>query len=424
MSDALDHNVQPTGLRASGGVPRLSWRLVGILFLFVAGVLGILVYAVLDRATPPPAVPAVAGDAQPSAAVEPPPADFGARIPGYEPDLVEVPPDPEPVIPLPEQLVANLAPQEAPAVAERRQRIQQQRDDLYRDALVASTSIAAAASATGAAAPPTTTPSALFAAPPAPTAAVPDLAALGPDGLPPADPNLRARKDSFAETAHGPAPRRLFATPPSPTADHELRAGTIIPATLITGINTDLPGQLVAQVSRDVRDSLTGDRILVPVGSRLVGTYDSHVAFGQRRALVAWSTLQLPDGSTVLLGNMPGTDPAGLAGFSDRVNNHYFRTFSGATMLSVLGAGAQLSQPDRRVAYDASGRSLTPEEQLVAELGRQWAEVGRELVTRNLDVQPTLTIRPGFRFRVVVTQPIALDAWPRRPRGAESGLAG
>lgn len=420
MSDALDPNVQPTGLRASGGVPRLSRRLVGILFLFVSGVLGILVYAVLDRATPPPAEPLAAGP-QPTAVVEPPPADFGAQVPGYEPDLVEIPADPEPVVELPD-LLPTLAPPEAPAVAERRQRIQQHRDDLYRDALVADTSIAAVPPPSDIAASPTRDPlPALY--PAAPAAAAPAIATLGPDGLP-ADPNLRDRKDTFAGTDHSPAPRRLFASPPSPTVANELRAGTIIPATLITGINTDLPGQLIAQVSRDVRDSLSGDRVLIPVGSRLIGTYDSHVAFGQRRALVAWSSLQLPDGSTVALGNMPGADPAGLAGFSDRVDNHYWRTFSGATMLSVLGAGAQLSQPTSQVAYDGTGRQLTAEEQLAAELGRQWAEVGQQLVTRNLDVQPTLTIRPGFRFRVVVTQPIALSAWPASSRRAESRLAG
>lgn len=225
-----------------------------------------------------------------------------------------------------------------------------------------------------------------------------------------ADPNLRSRKDEFSQRGHAPGQARVHAIPPSPHAGSEIRPGTVIPALLVTGINTDLPGQILAQVARDVRDSLTGDRVLIPRGSRLVGTYDSHVAFGQRRALVSWSSIQLPDGSTVPIDNMPGADPAGLAGFRDRVNNHYLRTFAGATMLSVISAGAQLSQPDR-AAYGEDGRRLTAEEQLAADLGRQWAEVGEQLVTRNLDVQPSLTIRPGYRFRVVVTRDLVIPPW-------------
>ena len=224
------------------------------------------------------------------------------------------------------------------------------------------------------------------------------------------DPNLRGRKDEFSRRSHAPDPARIYAVPPSPTAANEIRPGTIIPAFLVTGVNTDLPDQVFAQVARDVRDTLTGDHVLIPRGSRLIGAYDSHVAFGQRRALVSWSSIQLPDGSTVPIENMPGADPAGLAGFRDRVNNHYLRTFAGATMLSVISAGAQLSQPDRAV-FDSQGRRLTAEEQLAADLGRQWAEFGEQLVSRNLDIQPSLTIRPGYSFRVVVTRDLVLPPW-------------
>lgn len=394
----LDPNVQPTGPGGSV-VPRVSRRVIGAIFLFAALVLGGLVYAVLQRAAPPPPDPEAAAPAR-LAALPAPPPDVGSLVPGYEPQLVEVPaapiPEPDPA-PLTEPLGPPPLP---PALAERRQRIEDQRQELYRDALLAPTVVA------------------VTAAPPAPpTAAIyrGDESTRRPAAIPaageiPTDPNLRTRKDAFSTADHSPEREPLYTIPPSPTATSELRAGTILPALLITGLNSDLPGQLVAQVSRDVRDTLSGDHVLVPAGSRLIGTYDSHVAFGQRRALVAWSSIQLPDGSTVPLGNMPGADPTGLSGFADRVDNHYWRTFAGATLLSVISAGAQLSQPDR-AATTVDGRPLTAEEQLAAELGRQWSEVGEQLVTRGLDTQPTLTIRPGYRFRVIVTRDVVLPPW-------------
>ena len=407
MSDsALDPNVQPTSLATPSSVPRLNRRVIGLLLLVAAAVLAVLIYSVLDRAAPRPATDAALPETTIAPEAAQPPPDLGNLVPGYQPDLVEIPPAPPPepaLVPAPAVPVGP--PPEPPAVAERRQRIEQHREDLFRDALVAPTTVsaptAAAAPGTPAAAPGTAFP----AVPPRP----PSAAAVA--DATPADPNLRDRKDSFAATdrADGRAP--LYAIPPSPTAHSELRAGTVLPAVLLTGINTDLPGQLVAQVSRDVRDSLTGDHVLVPAGARLLGTYDSHVAYGQRRALVSWSSLQLPDGSSVPIGNMPGADPAGLSGLHDRVDNHYWRTFSGATLLSVISAGAQLSQPDRRTTA-ADGRPLTAEEQLAADLGRQWSEVSEQFVTRGLDVQPSLTIRPGYRFRVVVTRDIVLAPWP------------
>lgn len=400
MSDPLNPATQPAALPAASPVPRLSRRIVAALFIAGVAVLSILVYTIFQRAEP-----ARRTDEPPPAAVpiEPAPSSVGSVVPGYRPDTLEVPAEPDPDPPAVAQRPPP-PPPEPPGVAERRDRILRHRDDLLRDALVAGTSIAGEAAAAQRGAEPV-----LFADIPAaaPAAAVP---ALGGPFDAADDPNLRSRKDEFSRRSHAPDSGRVYATPPSPTAATEIRPGTIIPAILITGINTDLPGQILAQVARDVRDTLTGDHVLIPRGSRLVGAYDSHVAFGQRRALVSWSSIQLPDGSTLPIDNMPGADPAGLAGFRDKVNNHYLRTFAGATMLSVISAGAQLSQPDR-AAYDPQGRRLTAEEQIAADLGRQWSEVGEQLVTRNLDVQPSLAIRPGYRFRVVVTRDLVLPAW-------------
>jgi len=405
MSDPLNPATQPASMPPPSPVPRLSRRLAGGLFLAGVAVLSVLVYAIFQRADParqpeaPEAVLPAVADAAPS--------DARSVVPGYRPDEQEIPAAPEPDPPEAALLPPPLPP-EPPGAAERRERIIRHRDDLFRDALVADTTIAGEAAVAPAASTAEQPPFAnILAGAPAPAAAAPvppDVFAA--DG----DPNLRSRKDEFSQGSHALDPDRVHALPPSPYAANEIRPGTIIPALLVTGINTDLPGQILAQVARDVRDTLTGDRVLIPRGSRLVGTYDSHVAFGQRRALVSWSSILLPDGSTVPIDNMPGADPAGLAGFRDRVNNHYLRTFAGATMLSVISAGAQLSQPER-AAYGEDGRRLTAEEQLAADLGRQWAEVGEQLVTRNLDIQPSLTIRPGYRFRVVVTRDLVIPPW-------------
>ncbi len=407
MTDPLDPSTEPGSFRpdaAGAGLPRISKRILAIIFGAVVVVLTVLVFSILERAERQEgAEPAAFADSGAPAAPQDPALPASATVPGYDTVQAEIEPAPAP----PPAPVADALFFDEPIVDERQERIIRERDQLFRDAMFARTSISASPAPSPGGGPDGPLPPDLAFPQPlaAPAAAIP---AADGDARP--DPNLRARKDAFADADPSPDPSKIYARAPSRSADAELRPGTIIPALLITGINTDLPGQLLAQVSLDVRDSLTGDRVLIPRGSRLVGTYDSHVAFGQRRALIVWSQIQLPDGSTVPIRNMPGVDPSGRAGFSDRVNNHYLRTFTGATMLSVISAGAQLSQPDRR-HLDQTGRQITAEEQLAADLGRQWAEVGSELVNRNLDVQPSLTIRPGYRFRVVVTRDLVIPPW-------------
>lgn len=196
----------------------------------------------------------------------------------------------------------------------------------------------------------------------------------------------------------------------------EVKAGTIIPSVLISGINSDLPGMITAQVRESVYDSAYGQNVLIPVGSRLVGKYDSHVAMGQRRALIVWQRIIYPDSSSLSLDNMPGADQSGYAGFNDKVDNHYMRIFGNALMLSVISAASQLSQNDD----DDSSHSdkTSAKDMLAAELGRQWGEVGTEMTRRNLDIQPTLKIRPGYLFNVMVTKDIILPKWRGHPLAA------
>ena len=179
-------------------------------------------------------------------------------------------------------------------------------------------------------------------------------------------------------------------------------AGTIIPAALMTGINSDLPGQVIANVSEAVYDTATGRHLLIPQGSRLIGRYDSQVAFGQRRVLLVWTRLILPDTSSVALDRLPGIDPAGYAGLEDGVDWHWDRILAGAALSTLLGIGAELAAPESR----ADGNRI-----VIA--GRESAQdtvnqVGQEITKRNMSIQPTLTIRPGFPMRVMVSKDLVL----------------
>ncbi|EAP4395426.1 hypothetical protein GSC55_003896 [Salmonella enterica] len=219
--------------------------------------------------------------------------------------------------------------------------------------------------------------------------------------------NMQQNKEKFVNT------ERTFGystqTREAALSQTEIKAGMILPAVLVTEINSDLPGLITAQITEDVRDSLTGRKILIPRGSKLIGSYDSQVAMGQERVLVVWNRVQFPDTSTLALGNMGGTDGMGQSGFNDEVNNHYLRIFGNATLLAIIGAGFQLSQPDNNSNNGNNG--MTAREQMIAEIGRQWSTVGTEVVRRNLNIQPTLHIRAGYKFNVLVNKDIILPEY-------------
>lgn len=191
-----------------------------------------------------------------------------------------------------------------------------------------------------------------------------------------------------------------------PASPYEIVAGSILPAVLITQANSDLPGLLTAQVRENVYDSVTGRELLIPQGTRIVGVYDSQVTFGQERLLVAWQRLIFPDGSKLNLGSMPGVDLAGAAGFHDRVNRHTWRIWSNALLLSVMSAGLQLSQ--ERDTGDEGNRGDDVRSTLSAGLGQSLGEVVTDTLERNLNIQPRLEIRPGYRFNVWVQRDLVL----------------
>jgi type IV secretory pathway VirB10-like protein len=227
------------------------------------------------------------------------------------------------------------------------------------------------------------------------------------------DPNGQKNKNEFLKNEQTGKYGYLINSRQAALSAYEAKAGTVIPAVLVSGVNSDLPGMIIAQVSQDVYDTANGRYLLIPQGTKLLGSYDSLVTFGQNRAAVIWNKLTFPDASTLFLGNMPGADQAGYSGFQDKVNHHYLRAFGSALLVSVFGAGIQLSQPT------PSGNTLRPsaQEELAAEVGRQMGQFGMEIARKNLNTQPTIEIRPGYRFVVMVNKDLVLEPYsPKPPR--------
>lgn len=217
------------------------------------------------------------------------------------------------------------------------------------------------------------------------------------------DPNMQGRKEAFYD--HERPSSYLSSRKEPPRSSFEVKQGTVIPAIMITGINSDLPGQIIGQVSQNVFDSVSGRTLLIPQGTKIIGSYDSFVAVGQERAMVAWRRLIFPDGMSLELLNMPGADQGGYSGFSDQVNNHYLKIFGGALMLSLVGAGYQISQPE------GGGEYPNRQEIIAAQIGQQLAQVSGELIRRNMQIQPTIEIRPGYRFNVMVNKDMILEPY-------------
>jgi type IV secretion system protein VirB10 len=198
----------------------------------------------------------------------------------------------------------------------------------------------------------------------------------------------------------------------APDSPYTLMAGSIIAAALVTGLNSDLPGQVVATVTAPAFDTVTGRHLLVPQGSRLIGTYDSQTGYGEQRALLVWTRLILPDGSSITLDRMPATDQAGYAGVSDQVNNHWGRLASGAALSTILGVAAELAAPQNQ---GGDGRIIIAGRDGLQDSVNQ---VGQEITRRNLDIKPTITVRPGFPIRVLVNRDVVL-ARSATPLGRE-----
>ncbi|BCI71996.1 conjugal transfer protein TraI [Sphingomonas paucimobilis] len=237
----------------------------------------------------------------------------------------------------------------------------------------------------------------------------PAAAATAAPGLPVPSPAPLAAADASAQSDQ--AAKRAFMARASsqrtasverlaaPTSPYIVQAGAVIPAALITGIRSDLPGQITAQVTANVYDSPTGRILLIPQGARLIGEYDSEVAAGQTRVLLAWDRLIMPDGRSIVLERQPGADGAGFAGLKDSVDQHWGNLLKAAAVSTLLGIGAE-------VGADS-------EEELTRALRRGSQDTinqtGQQIVRRQINVQPTLAIRPGHPLRVVLTRDLVLE---------------
>jgi len=212
------------------------------------------------------------------------------------------------------------------------------------------------------------------------------------------DPGGQQRKNAIVGRTNDSAdvnPHTLTA----PVSPWTLQAGSVIAASLITGLNSDLPGMVTAQITENVYDSVTGRSLLIPQGSRLIGSYDSVVAFGQSRALVVWQRIILPDGSSIRIDNVPATDTQGYAGLSDRIDRHTWQLLKGVALSTLLGVGTELS-------FGSNESDLV---RAVREAAQQsGARAGDQLVTKGLNIQPTVRIRPGWPLRVVVHKDIVV----------------
>ncbi len=187
----------------------------------------------------------------------------------------------------------------------------------------------------------------------------------------------------------------------SPKSPYQIMAGTLIPASLVTGLNSDLPGQVIGQVTENVYDTVTGEYLLIPQGARLLGRYDSVIAYGQSRALVAWTRIIFPNGNSIQLDNLPAVDGQGFAGLKDKVDRHTWQFMKGAVLSSLLSVGSELSSDDEgRLA-----RALQNAGQDTANIA------GQRIIERSLNIQPTLSVRPGWRFSIIVSKDLILKPY-------------
>lgn len=222
------------------------------------------------------------------------------------------------------------------------------------------------------------------------------------------DQNMQTEKRDFVEKQKKAAGEFYVKGPlTKPLSRFEVKAGSIIPGVMITGINSDLPGQLVGQVRENVYDTVSGHYLLIPQGTRIVGVYDSKVAYAQERVLIIWTRLIYPNGDSLNLEGMPGVDLSGYAGMTDQVNNHYGKLITGVILSSVLGAGAKVAAGNNDFGQANFGQ------QAASGAAEQINNVGTRIAERNLNVQPTIEIRPGQRFNVFVNKDLILKPYKR-----------
>jgi type IV secretion system protein VirB10 len=219
--------------------------------------------------------------------------------------------------------------------------------------------------------------------------------------------NAQSQKQDFLEQTRGrTGDNYLKSTRSEPLSRYEIKAGWDIPATLEQAISSDLPGEVKALVRSNVYDTATGNYLLIPQGARLLGTYNSVISYGQARVQVVWTRIIYPDGSSINLDGMSGHDAEGKTGFHDQVDNHYVRLIGFAVLTSAFAAGLELSQRQNATVLQTPTAGQTAS----AAVGQQLTELGAEITRRNLNIQPTIKIREGYRFNVRVNRDMLFDA--------------
>jgi type IV secretion system protein VirB10 len=228
----------------------------------------------------------------------------------------------------------------------------------------------------------------------------PNLASLGLAPQP-ATPSAQDRQTAFL---NADADRKTVAPDrvATPASRNILQAGAVIPAAMITGIRSDLPGQITAQVTENVYDSPTGRILLVPQGTRIIGQYDNNVGFGQSRVLLAWNRLIFPNGRSIVLERQPGADAEAYAGLQDGVDYHWWELFKAAALSTLLSVGSEAGN---------SGNESDIARALREGASNSTSQIGQQIVGRQLNIAPTLTIRPGFPVRVIVTHDLVLEPY-------------
>ena len=219
--------------------------------------------------------------------------------------------------------------------------------------------------------------------------------------------NMQNEKDRFLKNSGKKKSSDILENPVvNPVSPFEVQAGSFIHAELVTGINSDLPGEVTAQVTGNLYDSVHERFLLIPQGSRLVGKYDSKVSVGQTRVLMAWERIIFPDGRSIDLSGMEGVDLEGYAGFHDLVDNHYLKIFGNAILMSLVMAGAQMSQPGGGYGMGGMNSFSNPSmgQAAMGSVGQNMSQTMEQYLGNTMNIQPTLNIRPGYRFDITVTK--------------------
>lgn len=225
------------------------------------------------------------------------------------------------------------------------------------------------------------------------------------------DQNMQAQKEAFLlKASQNQYAQYLDSTRKAALSPFELKVGTVIPCVLIDGINSDLPGEINAQVSEDVYDTRTGRYLLIPQGTKVFGKYDSHVAYGQNGLLVSWQRLTFPDASSLELAGMTGSDKSGYAGFRDQIDNHYGRLIGFGLATATFSSLFQISQKDN----NSNNGTLTSSQIAAATTAQSMTQLGIDVTRRNLNIQPTIKIRPGYRFDIKIDRDVVFPGSYRR----------